>query len=125
MVAPAEYDPGIDTGISIASAYIRYQVTNSVFAEVKDRYSGFIGEMRRVFGTLDEIDRESLDDCIAITIRLMHEKSVRSETAGAVYGGKTLLQRVGELQFDMIGFLAASHGSGVKRYYFPVSNGSA
>ncbi len=110
MVRPLEYN----TGLNLQEAEERYREVRAEFEKVKSHYSGLLGRFKK---NLCEGDNKTLVDCTGVLLPLGMEASVQDQVRQTQSIEDTLHYQIGQLNFQIIDYLANFKNTGVTRWF--------
>lgn len=109
LVRPLEYG----SGISLQEAEERYKEVVEGFKRVKSHYSGIFSRFKR---NMSQEDQRALDFYTRVLLPLSLETSVQGQQTQQVLPSEdTLLNKISELSYQIMGYLSNSRNSGFTR----------
>lgn len=100
------------TGLSLRNVEEKLNQMDKEFQDVKGRYSGFIGRLRK---NIKEKDKETLEGCIITLLRLGDEHSVQEQLGKMEDVRDALHYRIGKLFEQISEYLTHFKNTGVRR----------
>lgn len=110
MVTPLEYG----AGLNLQQAEERLKEVRTAFEEVQARYSARFGRFKL---NMCEDDKTTLTDCVGVLLPLGLENCIQEQIIAAPENEESLFSKIGDLNTQILFYLADFKNTGVKRAY--------